>query len=107
MVVVGSYRQNAELRKNPRKPVRYQAKIIVGGDTQPQPCSLSDVSQSGARLTVEHDDALPEYFMLLLSATGGARRYCRVVWRTGRELGVHFLRSNEMPRRAVQSTAEI
>jgi hypothetical protein len=85
------------LRKNPRKHVKYQAQIILGNDEQPQPCALSDVSQSGARLVVMQDNELPEYFTLLLSATGRSGRYCKMVWRNGRELGVQFVRAQEMP----------
>jgi hypothetical protein len=97
VVVVGSFRQSAELRKSPRKHVKYQAKIILGNDQPLQPCTLFDVSQSGARLVVENYDELPAYFSLLLSANGHAGRHCRTVWRNGRELGVQFVRATEMP----------
>jgi hypothetical protein len=97
VVVVGSFRQSAELRKSPRKQVKYHAQIILGSDRPPQPCTLFDVSQSGARLIVESDDELPAYFSLLLTVNGRAGRHCRTVWRTGRELGVQFVRASDMP----------
>jgi len=53
-------------------------------------CSIADVSESGARLTLERDDELPDKFLLLLTANGRARRHCRVVWRTGVIVGVEF-----------------
>jgi len=90
MVVVGNHRTRAELRKKPRRQFHYNAKIIAGKKTPSIACSISDISEIGARLVLDHDGELPETFMLLLTATGRARRYCRVVWRTGLTIGVEF-----------------
>jgi len=90
MVVVGNYRNRAELRKKPRRQFHYNARILTDKKTPSISCSISDISESGARLTLERDEELPETFMLLLTANGGARRHCRVVWRTGLTLGVEF-----------------
>lgn len=51
---------------------------------------MFDVSQTGARLVLETNDELPDRFLLLLTRNGGARRSCRVVWRTGVTVGVKF-----------------
>jgi PilZ domain-containing protein len=61
-----------------------QREDFIDKTTPPIACSISDISESGARL------ALPETFMLLLTANGGARRHCRVVWREGLMIGVEF-----------------
>ncbi len=53
-------------------------------------CALHDISETGARLNVEGSETVPDHFILLLSANGAARRYCRVVWRQPRQIGVHF-----------------
>jgi hypothetical protein len=90
MVVVGNYRNRAELRKKPRRQFHYNARILIDKKVPSIPCSISDISESGARLAIERDEDLPETFMLLLTANGGARRQCRVVWRTGVTLGVEF-----------------
>jgi PilZ domain len=90
MVVIGNYRTHAELRKKPRRQFHYNARILTGEKTSPIACSISDISESGARLTLEHDAEVPETFMLLLTANGGARRHCRVVWRTDLTIGVEF-----------------
>ena len=57
-------------------------------------CKMHDVSQTGARLTVDGSIEgldLKEFF-LLLSATGLAFRRCRVVRVDGEQIGVAFLK---------------
>ncbi len=90
MVVIGNYRNRAELRKKPRRHFHYNARILVDTTTPPVACSISDISESGARLSFEGEHELPETFTLLLTMNGGARRRCRVVWRDGSALGVEF-----------------
>jgi hypothetical protein len=90
MVVVGNYRNRAELRKKPRRQFHYTARILVDKKTPPIACSISDISESGALLSLEAEQELPDTFMLLLTANGGARRSCRVVWRDGLTMGVEF-----------------
>lgn len=92
MVVVGNFRNHAELRKNPRRQFHYPAKIIVDDKTPPLPCSISDISETGARVALESEIELPETFWLLLTPNGGARRHCRTVWRDGVNLGIAFSR---------------
>jgi PilZ domain len=86
----GNYRNHAELRRKPRRPFHYGAKILVDKNTSPIICMIADISECGARLLLDHDAELPDKFILLLSETGGARRRCRKVWRTGLTLGVEF-----------------
>lgn len=89
MVISGNYRNRAELRKRPRRQFHYVAKIVIDAGV-PRPCTISDISQTGARLVLEKEETLPEHFILLLSVSGGARRRCRLVWRTGMTVGVEF-----------------
>lgn len=90
MVVVGNYRNRAELRKKPRRQFHYDAKILKGKDVPILGCSISDISDSGARLNLEADVELPDTFVLLLTPNGGARRHCRLIWRDGLTVGVKF-----------------
>ncbi len=53
MVVVGNYRNRAELRKKPRRHFNYNAKILKDKDSPLCACSISDISDSGARLALE------------------------------------------------------
>jgi len=58
-------------------------------------CTMNDVSQTGARLTVNGSVQgldLKEFF-LLLSSTGLAYRRCRMVRLAGDQIGVEFLKS--------------
>jgi hypothetical protein len=89
LVITGNYRNRAELRKRPRRQFHYTAKIVVDG-AEPRPCTISDISHTGARLLLESEESLPDRFILLLTRNGGARRQCRVVWRTGLNIGVEF-----------------
>ena len=57
-------------------------------------CTMNDVSQTGARLTVNGSVQgldLKEFF-LLLSSTGLAYRRCRMVRLAGDQIGVEFLK---------------
>jgi hypothetical protein len=90
MVVTGNFRNRAELRKNPRRQFHYTARIMADKNTPLIACSISDISESGARLALEVDGELPDTFILLLTPNGGARRHCRVVWRDGTSVGVEF-----------------
>lgn len=58
--------------------------VIAGGSVA---CILIDVSRSGARLT--SDRALPERFYLMFP--NNLKRWCKVVWRRRREVGVRFI----------------
>src|ERR1700688_1354699 len=68
---------------------------IMGIDgTWRRNCMMYDVSQTGARLSVEGSIKgldLKEFF-LLLSSTGLAYRRCRMVRLAGDQIGVEFLK---------------
>jgi hypothetical protein len=80
----------ANLRKKPRRQFRYDAAILIDKETPPITCSISDISDSGARLALQSDDALPDTFILLLTRNSRTRRHCRIVWRSGLSVGVKF-----------------
>ena len=90
MVAIGNYRNQAELRKKPRRQFNYNASVLLDGTSPPKPCAISDISATGARIVLEAECELPERFILLLTRSGDARRLCRMVWREGLTLGVEF-----------------
>lgn len=90
MVVVGNFRNHAELRKKARRQFHYNARILTDKDTPAIECSIADISETGARLSLESAAELPETFVLLLTPKGEARRHCRIVWREGLTVGVAF-----------------
>ena len=90
MVVVGNYRNQAELRKKPRRQFHYNASVLLDATSSPQPCAIADISATGARIVLQSACELPERFILLLTRGGEARRHCRLVWRDGLAAGVEF-----------------
>jgi hypothetical protein len=53
-------------------------------------CSLSDMSETGARIDIDDSQIVPDRFPLFLSSNGKARRVCTVVWRKPKQIGVTF-----------------
>lgn len=90
MVAAGSDRGQRELRRKPRRLLRYRARVLVDRNGKSLPCNIVDISESGARIVLETDETLPKRFLLLLASRGGLRD-CRQVWREGSTLGVEFL----------------
>lgn len=91
--------KRAELRRKRRQPFRYSANILIDQNSNTRSCSISDISDSGARLLIDDEGDLPDQFSLLLNTSGQVRRVCRVVWRDGKALGVKFLRSPDQDQR--------
>jgi hypothetical protein len=92
MATIGNYRAGAEHRRKPRQQFHYRASIIIANDPAPRSCSIADISETGAKVTLDAAGELPEQFTLLLTPTGSARRLCRIVWHTGLTIGVKFIR---------------
>src|SRR5262245_2697362 len=51
-------------------------------------CVVREVSETGARIEVEHPADLPEEFVLHLA--GSVARKCRIVWRGKNEIGIRW-----------------
>jgi hypothetical protein len=67
-------------------------------------CTMEDVSENGAKLTIEGSVEglhLKEFF-LLLSSTGLAYRRCELAWVNGDQIGVNFLKPNDKRKKAVR-----
>ena len=90
MVVVGNFRNQAELRKKPRRQFHYNASVLLDAKSPRQPCAIADISATGARIVLATECELPERFILLLTRSGEALRHCRLVWRNGLAAGVEF-----------------
>jgi len=88
-----------ERRKGDRvKFERGIAAHMMGIDgTWRRECTMEDVSESGAKLTIEGSVEglhLKEFF-LLLSSTGLAYRRCELAWVNGDQIGVNFLQPDD------------
>jgi hypothetical protein len=71
-------------------------------------CIMEDVSEAGAKLTIEGSVEglhLKEFF-LLLSSTGLAYRRCGLSWVNGDQIGVSFIKLGKKKTAAPQTTAE-
>jgi hypothetical protein len=77
----------ADRRESVRYPIQGTGRIHHRTWTFPRECTVTDVSDGGARLFAEGMDP-PEDFTLEFS--NGQRRKCRVAWRLGPEFGVQF-----------------
>lgn len=65
-------------------------------------CTMEDVSETGAKLTVEGSIEglhLKEFF-LLLSSTGLAYRRCELAWVNGDQIGVNFLKPGDKKKKS-------
>jgi hypothetical protein len=71
-------------------------------------CTMEDVSETGAKLTVEGSVEglhLKEFF-LPLSSTGLAYRRCELAWVNGDQIGVSFLKQGDRKKAARRAPAE-
>jgi PilZ domain len=94
----------AERRKGERVTFeRGIAAQMMGIDgTWRRDCKMEDVSETGAKLTVEGSVEglhLKEFF-LLLSSTGLAYRRCELSWVNGDQIGVTFLKPGEKKKKS-------
>src|ERR1700674_1396615 len=67
-------------------------------------CIMEDVSETGAKLTIEGSVEglhLKEFF-LLLSSTGLAYRRCELAWVNGDQIGVNFLKTGDKKKKAAK-----
>src|SRR5262245_40318202 len=70
-------------------------------------CIMEDVSETGAKLTVEGSVEglhLKEFF-LLLSSTGLAYRRCELAWVNGDQIGVNFLKQGDKKKKGARRAA--
>lgn len=96
---MSSHNSGPEQRKSQRVVFErgYPVNIMAIDGTWRRGCTMLDVSEGGARLTVEGSVQglfLKEFF-LLLSSTGLAFRRCELAWVNGEELGVYFLKQGK------------
>ena len=70
-------------------------------------CLVEDISETGAKLTVEGSVEglnLKEFF-LLLSSTGLAYRRCELAWVNGEQIGAGFLKPADAKKRPTRRNA--
>jgi hypothetical protein len=72
-------------------------------------CMMEDISETGAKLTVEGSVEglhLKEFF-LLLSSTGLAYRRCELAWVNGDQIGVNFLKMGDKKKKTARRSSQL
>jgi hypothetical protein len=82
-------------RKHSRVDFERPGFVILEPDGPWVECLIGNISEGGASLNVGAL-AIPQTFILLLSANGKVRRICRLTWRKGEMLGVRFISRKEL-----------
>ena len=78
-----------ERRRQQRYTINRAARYYSGLGALPRFCTITDISESGARLFC--DDNMPPDFTLTYEVDEKeTRRECRIVWQLGGEYGVRF-----------------
>jgi hypothetical protein len=79
----------AELRRSPRKTVFKRAAVVIDGEGRSLDCIARNVSEHGARITLNYTAECPESFKLRLSPD--EIHTCRRVWQDGKDFGAEFV----------------
>ncbi len=81
----------------------YPANMMAIDGTWQRPCTMLDVSETGAKLAVDGSiEGLPlKEFFLVLSTVGKAYRRCQLAWVNGDTLGVTFIRMPETKKKSM------
>ena len=83
--------RSSESRRSARQWMQRGAQVTIKGHDQPVRCVIHDISDGGARLSLDPRPAtLPHVFTLVL-LKDSAQRNCRVVWTDSRFIGVKFI----------------
>ena len=78
-----------ERRREPRPPIYKRGFIKFGAAGRDLPCTVNDLTRSGAGLSVGSTFGVPQVFQLAIDGESSPR-HCRVVWVDGKKLGVAF-----------------
>jgi hypothetical protein len=82
-------------RIEPRRNLKWVGLIInVDGSIVGQ-CKTANVSATGAKITTPEPMDVPAEFILMFSKKGKVQRYCKIVWRSEKDIGVRFVFADE------------
>jgi hypothetical protein len=77
-------------RQQVRRRRHQSAWITLDGKTPGYKCQVADVSQSGAKITLDTAVEVGSLLDIAFVPRAAARR-CEVVWRRGKTLGIRFI----------------
>ena len=85
------------IRRESQEQVGHRGWLDTGDGGPLLNCTLVNIDQSGAKLSIDEAEQIPETFSLWLTRYGYPRVSCRTVWRSSNMLGVTFAKAvNEM-----------
>ncbi|WP_439925043.1 PilZ domain-containing protein [Nitrobacter sp. JJSN] len=82
----------AQKKRETRKSVQQSAWITLDGGFAARPCVVLDLSTRGAKITVDDPGVASAGFRLAFARDVRAGRQCTVIWRSGKTMGVRFIR---------------
>ena len=75
-----------------RKLLSQHACITLHGGFAARHCLVQDISDSGAKITLEDDASqLPGVIRLAFARDARTGRSCQVIWRRGKSAGIKFI----------------
>jgi hypothetical protein len=95
-----------ERRAHPRRKTRFRATIVFGDERATANCIVQDLSESGARLKIDHAEAIPTDFHLIWVAERAVLEV-QAVWRSRGEIGVKFKAKHNIQGRLSNELAAV
>lgn len=71
-----------------RLPIDHTVFMATGAGV-PLKCRMTDISLTGARITLSDPKMAPQEFLILFD--NGLTRWCQVIWRSKSEIGTKFV----------------
>lgn len=81
-----------EKKRATRKSVQRGAWIVLDGGFAARPCTVIDLSDSGAKIRTDDPSSVNSKLKLSFSRDGRKGRSCEVAWRRGHTMGLRFCR---------------
>ena len=82
----------AKKKRDIRKSARQSGWITLDGGFVTRPCTVLDLSATGARIEIDDPRTAAAGFRLAFSRDARSGHQCQVIWRRGKTLGVKFVR---------------
>jgi hypothetical protein len=79
-------------KREARKSVRQSGWITLDGGFAARPCTVLDLSSTGAKIIIDDPQVVAAKVRLAFSRDARTGRTCEVMWRRGKTLGVKFVR---------------
>jgi PilZ domain len=79
-------------KRETRKSMQQSAWIVLDGGFAARPCTVIDLSDSGAKIRTDDPSSVNSKLKLSFSRDGRKGRSCEVAWRRGHTMGLKFCR---------------